>query len=70
MARPIINSRLLGGNPRGATRLNPGKDADDLIAAGLMQDLTELATAEDWATILRPKSQMDSCTKDGKNPVL
>ena len=54
----------------GATRVNPGKDADDLIAAGLMQDLTELATAEDWATILRPKSQMDSCTKDGKNPVL
>ena len=50
----------------GATQLNPGKDADDLIAAGLMQDLTELATAEDWATILRPKSQMDSCTLDGK----
>ena len=66
VARPIIISRILGGNPMGATQLNPGKDADDLIAAGLMQDLTELATAEDWANILRPKSQMDSCTKDGK----
>ena len=66
VARPIIISRILGGNPMGATQLNPGKDADDLIAAGLMQDLTDLATAEDWATILRPKSQMDSCTKDGK----
>ena len=66
VARPIIISRILGGNPMGATQLNPGKDADDLIAAGLMQDLTELATAEDWATILRPKSQMDSCTLDGK----
>jgi glucose/mannose transport system substrate-binding protein len=66
VARPIIISRILGGNPMGATQLNPGKDADDLIAAGLMQDLTELATAEDWANILRPKSQMESCTVDGK----
>ena len=31
-----------------------------------MQDLTDLATGEDWANILRPKSQMDSCTVDGK----
>jgi glucose/mannose transport system substrate-binding protein len=65
-ARPIIISRIMGGNPMGATQLNPGKDADELIAAGLMQDLTDLATAEDWATILRPKSQLDSCTVDGK----
>jgi glucose/mannose transport system substrate-binding protein len=66
VARPIIISRILGGNPMGATQLNPGKDADELIKAGLMMDLTELATKEDWATILRPKSQMDSCTVDGK----
>ena len=65
-ARPIIISRILGGNPMGATQLNPGKDADELIAAGLMQDLTELATKEDWATILRPASQLASCTVDGK----
>ncbi len=65
-ARPIIISRILGGNPMGATQLNPGTDADELIAAGLMQDLTELATAEDWATILRPASQLASCTVDGK----
>jgi glucose/mannose transport system substrate-binding protein len=66
VARPIIISRILGGNPMGATQLNPGKDADELIKAGLMMDLTELATKEDWAKILRPKSQMDSCTVDGK----
>ncbi len=65
-ARPIIISRILGGNPMGATQLNPGKDADELIAAGLMQDLTDLATAEDWANILRPASQLESCTVDGK----
>ena len=66
VARPIIISRILGGNPMGATQLNPGKDADDLVKAGLMLDLTELATKEKWNDILRPKSQMESCTIDGK----
>jgi glucose/mannose transport system substrate-binding protein len=65
-ARPIIISRILGGNPMGATQLNPGKDADDLIKADLMLDLTELATAEDWKSIVNPISQLNSCTYDGK----
>ena len=66
VARPIIISRILGGNPMGATQLNPGHDADELIKAGLMLDLTELATKEKWNDILRPKSQLASCTVDGK----
>lgn len=65
-ARPIILSRIMGGNPPCATQFNPGKDADDLIAAGLMQDLTELATKEGWVDLVRPKSQIEGCTKDGK----
>ena len=65
-ARPIIISRILGGNPMGATQLNPGHDADELIKAGLLTDLTELATKEKWNDILRPKSQLASCTVDGK----
>ena len=66
VARPIIISRILGGNPMGATQLNPGKDAEDLVKAGLMLDLTDLAVAEDWATILRPATQLESCTVDGR----
>ena len=66
VARPIIISRILGGNPMGATQLNPGHDADELIKAGLITDLTEIATKEKWNDILRPKSQMASCTVDGK----
>jgi glucose/mannose transport system substrate-binding protein len=66
VARPIIISRILGGNPMGATQLNPGKDADELVKAGLLLDLTELATKEQWNEILRPKSQMASCTYEGK----
>jgi glucose/mannose transport system substrate-binding protein len=66
VARPIIISRIMGGNPMGATQLNPGKDAEDLVKAGLMLDLTDLAVKEDWAHILRPASQLESCTVDGK----
>jgi glucose/mannose transport system substrate-binding protein len=66
VARPIIISRILGGNPMGATQLNPGHDADELAKAGLLLDLTEQAKAEHWDDILRPKSQLASCTIDGK----
>jgi glucose/mannose transport system substrate-binding protein len=66
VARPIMMSRILGGNPMGATQFNPGHDADEMAKAGLLTDLTDLATKENWAKILRPKSQLDSCTIDGK----
>ena len=66
VARPIIISRILGGNPMGATQLNPGKDADDLIKAGLMEDISDVAKAGDWVHILRPASQLAGCTVDGK----
>ena len=66
VARPIIISRILGGNPMGATQLNPGKDADDLIKAGLMLDISDVAKAGDWIHKLRPASQLASCTVDGK----
>ena len=58
-ARPIIISRIMGGNPPCATQFNPGKDADDLIAAGLMQDMTDLATKEGWEDIVYPPEVAD-----------
>jgi glucose/mannose transport system substrate-binding protein len=66
-ARPIILSRIMGGNPPCATQFNPGKDADDLIDAGLMLDLTELAEKEGWKDFVYPPTQFDpTCVKDGK----
>ncbi|RCS22250.1 carbohydrate ABC transporter substrate-binding protein [Phyllobacterium salinisoli] len=65
-ARPIIVSRILGGNPMGATQLNHGRQAEELVQAGLMTDLTELAQKEGWADFIRPKSLLDSCTFEGK----
>ncbi|MCP4305592.1 MAG: carbohydrate ABC transporter substrate-binding protein, partial [bacterium] len=66
VARPIIADRVKSDSPPCAAQFNTGKDADDLIAAGLMQDLTDLATEEGWADIIRPKSQFENCVKDGK----
>ncbi|MBB2971630.1 ABC transporter substrate-binding protein [Mesorhizobium sp. RMAD-H1] len=65
-ARPIIVSRILGGNPMGATQFNHGRQAEELVQAGLMLDLTELAEKEGWANFIRPKSLLDSCTYEGK----
>jgi glucose/mannose transport system substrate-binding protein len=66
VARPIIISRILGGDPMGATMLNHGREAEELIEAGLLLDLTDVATAEDWRNIIHPVSLLDSCTVDGK----
>ena len=47
-ARSIIISRISGGDPMGATQLNTGRDAEDLVKAGLMTDLTALSESEGW----------------------
>ena len=65
-ARPIIISRVQGGNPPCATQFNPGHDSDELVAAGLMQDMTDLATKENWKSLVRPASALAGCTHDGK----
>jgi glucose/mannose transport system substrate-binding protein len=65
-ARPIMISRITGGDPMGATQFNHGRQAEELVEAGLMQDLTELAEKEGWRDIVNPPSLLDACTLDGK----
>ena len=65
-ARPIIISRILGGDPMAATQLNHGRQAEELIEAGLMLDLTEVAEAQGWKDIVNPPALLDSCTLDGR----
>ena len=65
-ARPIIISRILGGDPMAATQLNHGRQAEELIEAGLMLDLTDVAEAGGWKDIVNPSALLDSCTLDGK----
>jgi glucose/mannose transport system substrate-binding protein len=65
-ARPIIISRILGGDPMAATQLNHGRQAEELVEAGLMLDLTDVAEAEGWRDVVHPVSLLDSCTVDGR----
>lgn len=65
-ARPIIVSRIIGGDPMHATQLNHGRQAEELIEAGLMLDLTDIAEAQGWKDIVNPSGLLESCTQDGK----
>jgi glucose/mannose transport system substrate-binding protein len=65
-ARPVMISRITGGDPMGATQFNHGRQAEELVQAGVMRDLTDLATKEHWKDIIRPASLLESCTLNGK----
>lgn len=65
-ANPVIISRILGGNPMGATQMNTGRDAEELIKAGLMRDLTDIAKEDDWAGFFADPKLLDGCTYEGK----
>ncbi|NKN37821.1 carbohydrate ABC transporter substrate-binding protein [Agrobacterium sp. a22-2] len=65
-ARPIMVSRITGGDPMAATQFNHGRQAEELAESGLMRDLTDVAEKEKWKDFIRPLSLLDSCTIDGK----
>ncbi|CTQ55468.1 hypothetical protein LP7551_04011 [Roseibium album] len=65
-ARPVMVSRIIGGDPMGATQFNHGRQTEELIEAGLMRDLTDIAEAEGWKDLINPPSLLDSCTVDGR----
>ena len=65
-ARPIIVSRIIGGDPMGAFQFNHGRQAEELIEAGLLRDMTAVAEAEGWKDIVNPPSLLEACTVDGK----
>jgi glucose/mannose transport system substrate-binding protein len=65
-ARPIMISRITGGDPMGATQFNHGQQALELVEAGLMLDLTEVAEANNWKETVYPPSLLDACTVDGR----
>ena len=66
VARPVMISRITGGDPMGATQFNHGRQAEELVQAGVMRDLTDLATKENWKELIRPASLLESCTLKGK----
>ena len=66
-ARPIMISRITGGDPMAATQFNHGRQAEELVEAGLMRDLTALAEKEGWKDMIKPASLLESCTLDSNS---
>jgi glucose/mannose transport system substrate-binding protein len=65
-ARPIMVSRILGGNPMGAAQFNNLTQVEDLVRAGKILDLTDVAKAEGWDKIVHPKKMLEQCERDGR----
>lgn len=65
-ARAVMVSRLTGGDPMGAFQFNHGRQAEELIEAGLLRDITDIAEAEGWKDLVNPSTLLDACTVDGR----
>lgn len=65
VARPIMISRIQGGKPMDATIMNLGRDTEELIRAGMMTDLSDLASSDGWDKVINPNA-LAACTLDGK----
>jgi glucose/mannose transport system substrate-binding protein len=66
VARPLITSRITGGDPMGATQFTHGKAMKELVQAGLMRDVTDLAKREGWLDKIHPQSLLEDCTYEGR----
>ena len=65
-ARAVMVSRITGGDPMGAFQFNHGRQAEELIEAGLLRDITDIAEAEGWLDVVNPSTLLDGCTLDGR----
>lgn len=64
-ANPVIISRIIGGNPMGATQMNTGRDAEELIQAGLMRDLTDIVADLDIDSFYVDQELLEPCRYEG-----
>ena len=64
-ARTASINRTVGGNPPTAMQFNTGKQFEELVEAGLLADLDEVATAGNWKKVI-PAVFIDAITRKGK----
>ncbi|WP_417309835.1 ABC transporter substrate-binding protein [Devosia sp.] len=64
-ANPVIISRIIGGDPMGATQMNTGRDAEELIQAGLIRDLTDVVGDMDLESFYVDDSLLEPCRYEG-----
>jgi glucose/mannose transport system substrate-binding protein len=65
-ANPVIISRIVGGDPMGATQMNTGRDAEELIQAGLMRDLTDIVGDMDLESFYVDATLLEPCMYEGR----
>lgn len=65
-ARPIMVSRIIGGDPMDAFQFNHGRQAEELIENGLLLDITDVAEEQGWFDKVNPPQLLDACTYEGK----
>jgi len=65
-ANPVIISRIVGGDPMGATQMNTGRDAEELIQAGLMRDLTDIVADMDIESFYVDPTLLEPCMYEGR----
>ena len=64
-ARAAGINRIVGGKPPTAMQFNTGKQFDELVANGLLNDMQAVADAGGWRKVL-PPAIADAATRDGK----
>jgi glucose/mannose transport system substrate-binding protein len=64
-ARTAGINRIVGGDPPTAMQFNTGRQFDELVANGLLRDLDDLASQENWQKVL-PPALVKAITRDGK----
>ena len=58
-------NRIVGGNPPSASHFNTGKPFEELVDAGLLRDVDEVAGPEGWSKVI-PTVFLEAVTRDGK----
>ena len=65
-AGQLMVSRIIGGDPMDAFQFPSGREAEQMVAAGLLLDITDVAEAGGWREVITPSSLLDVCTYDGR----
>ena len=65
-ARPVLQTRLAGGDPPDTWQVHPGSELlDQYVAPAFIEPVTELYASEGWDKVV-PKGLIDTMTKDGQ----
>ena len=64
-ARTAAINRTVGGTPPTAMQFNTGKQFDDLVENDLLRDVDQLATEQNWKSLM-PEAIIKATTRNGK----